>query len=71
MLVLTRKPAEKLHIGDDVTITVLSSCANRVRLGVSAPPSVSVHRDELSPEAMASDSSENIADSAFTESAKA
>lgn len=70
MLVLSRKPDEKIRIGGDVTITVLSSSSKRVRLGIAAPPDVSVFRDELQPEPTASDSGENSADSAFQASAE-
>lgn len=48
MLVLTRKIGEAIQIGDDVTVEVLEVRGNRVRLGFSAPSSVSVHRAELS-----------------------
>ena len=47
MLVLTRKPGEVLRIGDDVTVTVLSVRGNIVRLGIAAPKSVAVHRQEV------------------------
>ena len=47
MLVLTRRPDECLHIGDDVVLTVLSISGTRVRLGIVAPPEVQVLRGEL------------------------
>ena len=48
MLVLTRKAGEEVVIpGCQVTFTVLKVTANRVRIGVSAPPHVSVHRHEV------------------------
>lgn len=47
MLVLTRKSGERLMIGDDVTITVLDVGRGQVRLGVSAPDGVKVHREEI------------------------
>ena len=46
MLILTRRVGEALMIGDDITITVLGTKGNQVRLGVSAPKDVSVHREE-------------------------
>jgi len=47
MLVLTRRVGEKLMIGDDVTFTVLAAKGNVVRIGVSAPQNVPVHREEI------------------------
>ena len=46
MLILTRRVGETLMIGDDVTVTVLGVKGNQVRVGVSAPKNVSVHREE-------------------------
>ena len=47
MLILTRRVGEKLIIGDDVTVTVLAMQGKQVRIGVNAPRSVSVHREEI------------------------
>jgi carbon storage regulator len=47
MLVLTRKPGEKLVIGNGITVTVLEVVGNRVRLGIEAPESIRVLRGEL------------------------
>jgi carbon storage regulator len=47
MLILTRRVGETLMIGDNVTVTVLRVKGNQVRLGVSAPKDVSVHREEI------------------------
>lgn len=47
MLVLTRKPDESIHIGDDIRITVLSVRGDRVRIGISAPGDVSIKRKEI------------------------
>ena len=47
MLVLTRKVNEKIKIGDDVIISVLEIGKGGVRLGIEAPQSVSVHRQEV------------------------
>jgi carbon storage regulator len=49
MLVLTRKCGEKVNIGGDITITVVETRGNRVRLGIDAPEWVLVLRGELSP----------------------
>jgi carbon storage regulator len=47
MLILTRRPLESLMIGHDITIKVLGVEGNRVRLGIDAPRSVPVHREEI------------------------
>jgi len=47
MLILTRKVGESLKIGDDVSIIVLGVKGNQVRLGIDAPESVPVHREEI------------------------
>jgi carbon storage regulator len=47
MLVLSRKQTESIWIGDDIEITVVETRANRVRLGIKAPPHVAVHRHQV------------------------
>lgn len=47
MLILSRKTGEKLMIGDDVELTILGIKGNQVRVGVSAPKDVPVHREEV------------------------
>jgi len=47
MLVLTRRIGEKLVIDDDVTIAILNVKGNQVRIGITAPPEVQVHREEI------------------------
>jgi carbon storage regulator len=47
MLVLTRKQNEKIQIGNEIVITILRMKGKGVRLGIQAPPEVSVLRGEL------------------------
>ena len=47
MLILTRKVNETVMIGNDVTITVLGVNGSQVRIGVSAPKNIAVHREEI------------------------
>lgn len=47
MLVLTRKPGEALYIGDNVKVTLQGIRGNQVRLGIEAPPSVKIYREEI------------------------
>jgi carbon storage regulator len=47
VLILTRRIGETLNIGDNVTVTVLSIQGQQIRLGVSAPKEVAVHREEV------------------------
>jgi carbon storage regulator len=47
VLILTRRIGETLNIGDNVTVTVLSIHGHQIRLGVSAPKEVTVHREEV------------------------
>lgn len=49
MLVLTRKMDQKIHLGDDITITVLRVRGNTIRLGIDAPRDLRVVRGELPP----------------------
>ena len=47
MLILTRRPGESITIGEDVTVTVVTVNGNHVRLGINAPRSVPVVREEI------------------------
>lgn len=47
MLIIARKPGEKITIGDDTVITLLEVRGNQVRLGIEAPRHISVHRQEV------------------------
>lgn len=47
MLVLSRQKDESIVVGDDVEITIVDVRGDKVRLGITAPRSVSVHRKEI------------------------
>lgn len=47
MLILTRRVGETIMVGDEITVTVLGVKGNQVRLGINAPKSVAVHREEI------------------------
>jgi carbon storage regulator len=47
MLILTRRRGESIVIGGDIEVTLLQVQGDQVRLGITAPKDVSVHRKEL------------------------
>ena len=47
MLVLTRKPGERLVIGGNIVVTVVSVRGGHVRIGIEAPRDVPIRREEL------------------------
>lgn len=47
MLVISQKKGEKLHIGRDITITILDLQSGKVRLGIEAPAEYHILRDSL------------------------
>jgi carbon storage regulator len=47
MLVLSRQRDESIIIGDNVQVTVVDIRGDKVRLGIVAPPEISVHRKEV------------------------
>lgn len=51
MLVLSRKPGEKILIGDNVSITIVRIGPNTVRIGIEAPRNMNIIREELQPPA--------------------
>ncbi len=47
MLILSRKVAECIHLGDDIVLTIVTIGNDKVKIGVQAPPGVKVLRTEL------------------------
>jgi carbon storage regulator len=47
MLVLSRQKDESIMIGDDVEITIVDVRGDKVRLGITAPKEIPVHRREV------------------------
>ena len=47
MLILTRRVGETVMVGNDVTVTIVGVKGNQIRIGVTAPKDVTVHREEI------------------------
>lgn len=47
MLVLSRKPSERIRIGDEIEITIVRIGPNSVRIGIEAPKHMNIVRSEL------------------------
>ena len=47
MLILSRTPRETIVIGGQIRVTVLSVKGNQVRIGIEAPKTIEVHREEI------------------------
>jgi carbon storage regulator len=47
MLVISRKPGERICLGDEITITVMEVSGSTVRIGIEAPPEVPIYRHEI------------------------
>ncbi|WP_026559728.1 carbon storage regulator CsrA [Bacillus sp. J37] len=47
MLVLTRKLNESIQIGENIEITILSIKGDQIKLGISAPKDIEIHRKEV------------------------
>jgi len=47
LLVLTRRVNQSIMIGADIVVTVLEVRGDQIRIGIDAPRSVSVHREEV------------------------
>ncbi len=47
MLIITRRPGEKLMLGDDIVVEVIEVSGSSVRIGIAAPRSIPVYREEI------------------------
>ncbi len=47
MLIITRRPGERIMLGDDTSIHIMEIVGNNVRVGVDAPKSVPIYREEI------------------------
>ncbi len=47
MLILTRRPGERVVIGDEILVTVMGISGHTVRLGIAAPAGVPIYREEI------------------------
>ena len=47
MLIITRRPGEKIMLGDDVIVEVIEVSGSSVRVGIAAPKSLPVYREEI------------------------
>ena len=47
MLVLTRKIGETIRIGENITLTIIESDGHNIKIGIDAPRTVTVHREEV------------------------
>lgn len=47
MLILTRRPGESLHLGEDIKIKVLNVQGKQIKLGLDVPKDMTVYREEV------------------------
>lgn len=47
MLIITRRPGEKIMLGEDVVVEILEVSGSSVRVGIAAPRSLPVYREEI------------------------
>ena len=47
MLILSRKPSEKIIVGDEIVISVIEVRGDQVKIGIEAPRNVKVYRQEV------------------------
>jgi carbon storage regulator len=47
VLIITRRPGEKIMLGDEIVVHVMEIVGNSVRVGIEAPRSIPVYREEI------------------------
>lgn len=47
MLIITRRPGEKIMVGDDVVVEIIEVNGSSVRIGIAAPKAIPVYREEI------------------------
>jgi carbon storage regulator len=47
VLIITRRPGERIMLGDDITVHVMEIVGNSARIGIEAPKSLPVYREEI------------------------
>ena len=47
MLILTRRPGESLHVGDNIKITILAVQGKQIKIGLDVPEDIPVYREEV------------------------
>ena len=47
MLILSRRPGESVHVGDDIKITILSITGQQIKIGLDVPEHMPVYREEI------------------------
>ena len=62
MLVLTRRNGQSIRVGDDIVITVLEATRDSVRIGIRAPRTIGVHREEVYEEILVANRAAAIGD---------
>ena len=50
MLVISRKPGQRIKIGDDIVITLVGCGKKSVRIGIDAPSELAIRREEVEPQ---------------------